>query len=73
MKRGALSILLAALCLVLGLLTLDVCSRNCQEAARLDALHRNCQDLILRNQHSRAKVSGHRPGSLEDLEVEVSE
>ena len=73
MKRGGLSALLVTVSLGLGMATLVVCANNCAEAARLDALHRNCQDLIIRNAHSRAKISGHRPGSLEDVVIEVSE
>ena len=73
MKRGVLCALLIAVVLGLGLTTLSVCSRNCDRAARLDALHRNCQDLIIRNEHSRAEISGHRPGSMSGVEIEVNE
>jgi len=72
MRRGALSAVLVAACLGLGLATLMVCSENRARAARLDALHRTCQDLELRNAHSRAEALGHRPGELELDDVEVS-
>ncbi len=73
MKRGVLTTLLATSCLVLGVGTLAICSKNCARAERLDSLHRSCQDLILRNAHSRAKVAGHQPGNLDLEGVEVSE
>jgi len=73
MKRGVLTALLATACFVLGFGTLTICTQNGDRAERLDALHRTCQDLILRNAHSRAKVSGHRPGVLRLEDVEVSE
>ena len=73
MKRGVLTALLATACLALGIGTLTICSKNCARAERLDALHRTCQDLILRNAHSRAKVSGHQPGVIDLESIEVTE
>ena len=75
MKRSSLCLGLCTLALAVGLATLFVCSTNRARGAELDRLHRECQNLILRNEHSRAEVIGHEPGVLEldDSEREVSE
>ncbi len=65
MKRGSMCLVLSAAALTVGLATLFVCSSNRARGAALDRLHRECQNLILRNEHSRAAVVGHRPGELE--------
>ena len=64
MKRGVLCMLLCSAVLAVGLATLFLCSENRANALRLDSLHRECQNLILRNQNSRIDVQGHRPGEL---------
>jgi hypothetical protein len=65
MKRGSVCLVLSAVALSVGLATLFICSANRARGAELDRLHRECQNLILRNEHSRARVIGHRPGDLE--------
>ena len=69
MKRGALSLCLSAVALTVGLATLFVCSSNRARGVELDRLHRECQNLILRNEHSRATVVGHRLGELDEFDL----
>jgi hypothetical protein len=68
--------MLCGVALCVGLATLFLCSENRARGAELDRLHRECQNLILRNAHSRAAVIGHRPGHLEpapDAPAEVQQ
>lgn len=62
MKRALFGMLLGALVLVLGLVTLALCCENRARGIALDALSREIEGLSVTNARDRAVVQGHVPG-----------